>query len=200
MLHFSLLHSVNLVGLGNGEFSLGCGGTNCDYMNNCVYEDGSSVLVYGTVVYGDGWSIVVDEHCLDPNVTSVEDTDKCEDLSDEFMLPGTNWCMMVLGIGVHNGTCAYISGCSPNGHEFFTSMQECQLTCRPNKKEHTAVSISVDDQSFDTNMTNAIDMEIDSNTTEMEPVGTSTPMNQAYGGRTTLMLLVNCFLLLLFFV
>lgn len=79
-------------------------------------------------------------------------------------------------------------------------MQECQLTCRPNKKEHTAVSISVDDQSFDTNMTNAIDMEIDSNTTEMEPVGTSTPMNQAYGGRTTLMLLVNCFLLLLFFV
>merc|ERR1712151_384126 len=32
-------------------------------------------------------------------------------------------------MGVHNGTCAYISGCSANGYSFFDSMLQCQFTC-----------------------------------------------------------------------
>merc|ERR1712151_574195 len=32
-------------------------------------------------------------------------------------------------MGVHNGTCAYISGCSANGYTFFDSMLQCQFTC-----------------------------------------------------------------------
>ena len=63
--------NINLVG-GGGVLSLGCGGSNCDYMDNCAYNNGDNVLVYGTVDRY-GWTIIVDQHCLDPNTnTSAE--------------------------------------------------------------------------------------------------------------------------------
>jgi len=53
----------------------------------------------------------------------------CDDLNDEFMLPGTVYCAMVLGIGVMNGSCEYISGCDEMGHVFFGTIDECILAC-----------------------------------------------------------------------
>jgi len=166
--------NINLVP-SNAHLQMGCSGTNCDYMDNCVYEDGDKVLVYGTV-NSFGWSIIVDQHCIDPNYKSKEEDDnntgtndnaddvekddndnmnidsseeekkdqyiiwksyqkddndeRCQELSSEFMLPGTVYCSRLLGIGVWNGECKYISGCSENGHEFFNSMAECEIACR----------------------------------------------------------------------
>lgn len=164
-------NNINLIPA-NVHLQMGCSGTNCDYMDNCIYNDGDKVLVYGTI-NSFGWSIIVDQHCIDPNYEKsqeeeeeeiknnndenidtiindvltaekedqyimwksyqnkkeVEEDKRCEELSNEFMLPGTVYCSRMLGIGVWNGECKYISGCSENGHEFFTTMSECKITC-----------------------------------------------------------------------
>jgi len=78
--------------------------------------------------------------------TPDEEEEKCQELSSEFMLPGTTYCMRMLGIGIWNGECKYISGCSENGHEFFSSMQECKITCSSNDfsiKEQQSPSLSI---------------------------------------------------------
>lgn len=172
--------NINLIP-SNAHLQMGCSGTNCDYMDNCIYNDGDKVLVYGTI-NSFGWSIIVDQHCIDPNYeksqeevvvevknnndenidtthtitiidddltaekedqyimwksyqnnnnkeVEVEEDKRCEELSNEFMLPGTVYCSRMLGIGIWNGECTYISGCNENGYEFFTTMSECKLTC-----------------------------------------------------------------------
>merc|ERR1712157_712003 len=124
--------NINLIP-SNAHLQMGCSGTNCDYMDNCIYNDGDQVLVYGTI-NSFGWSIIVDQHCIDPNYEKSQEEEeeedkRCEELSNEFMLPGTVYCSRMLGIGIWNGECTYISGCSENGYEFFTTMSECKITC-----------------------------------------------------------------------
>lgn len=125
----------------SGDVIISCGGNNCDYMNNCVYDDGDQVLLYGTVG-SYGWTIVVDQHCLDftyaASVPSMQEEERgeaqdgrCQELSSEYMIPGTMWCAQMIGIGVWNGECKYISGCSENGHTFFDGMEDCISTCFP---------------------------------------------------------------------
>jgi len=61
--------------------------------------------------------------------TEEQDQGSCKELSGEYMIPGTIYCTMMLGIGVWNGDCKYISGCSDNGNVFFDTMEECYSTC-----------------------------------------------------------------------
>merc|ERR1712151_349471 len=102
-------------------------------------KDGDKVLVYGTV-QSFGKTIVVDQHCIDPfYIPEIESNeqeevveavrDRCKELSGEYMIPGTIYCTQMLGIGVWNGDCKYISGCSDNGNTFFDTMEECYSTC-----------------------------------------------------------------------
>lgn len=117
----------------SGKDKVGCHGNNCDWQENCVYNDGDNVLLFGTVDdYGSG--IIVDHHCKAPSPVmgrSIDNT-KCEDLSGIFQVPGTMYCMRVLGVGVMNGECKYISGCSENGYEFFDSIKACEIACMKN--------------------------------------------------------------------
>lgn len=128
----------------SSDILLGCYGNNCDYQDNCVYKNGDKVLVYGTVD-SFGWTIVVDEHCIDPffivednnenlldeSEDNVEDSEDelCKDLKDEYMIPGTMWCEMYLGVAVWNGKCTHISGCSAGDNSFFTSIDTCNVAC-----------------------------------------------------------------------
>merc|ERR1712129_206589 len=65
--------------------------------------------------------------------SSLLDPGTCEELSSFFMLPGTSYCMRVLGVGVMNGRCKYISGCSDLGYEFFETIKDCENTCNDEK-------------------------------------------------------------------
>ncbi len=49
----------------------------------------------------------------------------CEDLGGVDFGP----CDMLLGVGLVNGACTYVSGCSAQGYEFFTSVEECESAC-----------------------------------------------------------------------
>ena len=226
--------NINLVGR-EGGLVLGCGGTDCNYMDNCIYNNGDNVLVYGTVD-SYGWTIIFDQHCLyDPDININTDvtnnTDdatnialsskseeekedsKCQELSNAFMLPNTNYCMQVLGIGVYNDTCAYISGCSANGYAFFTSMLECRFTCNKiiknvNDSDNNAVTTTTDDIQVSTGDNNTSNIVNDTNTTipsdeenqsidnneTIIPSTIITPENQAYAVRKTWIVLCNCFI------
>jgi len=111
---------------------IGCYGSNCDWRDNCTYEDGDRVVIYGVV--SEFGNIFVDYHCKAPDELST-DTSKCVDLSNVFMLPGTIYCMRFLGVGIMNGRCKYISGCSDLGYEFFETIEDCENTCNDEKKE-----------------------------------------------------------------
>ena len=46
---------------------IGCVGNECDYMNNCVYNDGDVITVYGEIGL-NGDSILVHDHCKSNNI------------------------------------------------------------------------------------------------------------------------------------
>ena len=54
----------------------------------------------------------------DAEIKKDNEIGSCKDFEDKYMIPGTVWCQLVLGIGIWNGKRATISGCSENGNIF----------------------------------------------------------------------------------
>jgi len=106
----------------NGENSVGCEGTECDYEDNCVYSNGDIVTVYGKIKVNNGQTLIdIDDHCVA--------TPTCMDFG---LGVGFGPCEMLMGYGVVKGECQVISGCGSNEYVFFSNLNDCKSACAEN--------------------------------------------------------------------
>jgi cysteine-rich repeat protein len=109
-----------------GEFGLECENTVCldtdqdgvcDNYDNCPYNENADQADLDNNGIGD--------------VCDVEDVAPCTDLYGVDF----GFCDMILGVGVVNGSCTYISGCSSVSQGFdygpalYDSIEDCQFEC-----------------------------------------------------------------------
>lgn len=92
---------------------------------------GACAMVLG-VGYVDGECVGV-SGCDDMGHTLYESLEECwkacYDPCDDLVGLDFGACDMVLGVGVVDGKCTWLSGCDDEGHPLFENLQQCWKTC-----------------------------------------------------------------------